>query len=125
MNGYISSERMDKEKKRPYRQWELAVLAEKQSMQNSFSFDNNDSSDNETLDSATDIQHSATEGLESANNTPIECVELLFNTDVNNERRKRKPRKTNDGNATNPSESEYNSDNNEEEESSEGDHEEL
>ena len=125
MNGYISSERMDKERKRQYRLWELAVLAEKQSMQNSFSFDNNDSSDNETLDSATDIQHSGTDGLESANNTPIERVELLFNTDVNNERRKRKLRKTNEGNATNPSESEYNSDNNEEEEeSSEEDHEE-
>jgi hypothetical protein len=94
-------------------------------MQNSFSFDNNDSSDNETLDSATDIQHSGTDGLESAHNTPIERVELLFNTDVNNERRKRKLRKTNEGNATNPSESEYNSDNNEEEEeSSEEDHEE-
>ena len=126
MNGYISSERMDKERKRQYRLWELAVLAEKQSMQNSFSFDNNDSSDNETLDSATDIQHSGTDGLESAHNTPIERVELLFNTDVNNERRKRKLRKTNEGNATNLSESEYNSDNNEEEEeeSSEEDHEE-
>ena len=86
-------------------------------MQNSFSFDNNDSSDNETLDSATD-------GLESANNTPIERVELLFNTAVNNERRKHKLRKTNEGNATNPSKTEYESDNNEEEESSEEDHEE-
>ena len=77
------------------------------------------------MDSATDKHHSGTDGLESANNTPIERVELLFNTDVNNERRKHKLRKTNDSNATNPSESEYNSDKNEEEEeSSEEDHEE-
>ena len=125
MNGHISSERMDKRRKRQYRLWELAVLAEKQSMQTSFSFDKNDSSDILTMDSATSIEHSGTDGIESASNTPIERVELLFNTDVNNERRKRKLRKTNEGNATNPSESEYNSDNNEEEEeSSEEDHEE-
>jgi hypothetical protein len=84
MNGDISSERMDNERKRQYRLWESAVLAEQQSMQTSFTLNKNDSSDNETMDSATNIQHSGTDGIESASNTPIERVELLFNTDVNN-----------------------------------------
>ena len=77
MNGHISSERMDKERKRQYRLWELAVLAEKQSMQTSFSFDKNDSSDKLllTMDCATSIEHSGTDGIESASNTPIERVE--------------------------------------------------
>jgi hypothetical protein len=92
-------------------------------MQTSFTFNKNDISDNETMVSASNIQHLGTDGLESASKTPIERVELLFNTDVNNERRKRKLRKTNECKATNPSESEYDSDNNEEEESEE-DHEE-
>ena len=46
MNGDISSERMDNERKRQFRLWESAVLAEQQSMQTSFTYDNNDSSDN-------------------------------------------------------------------------------
>ena len=125
MNGEISSERMDNERKRQFRLWESAVLAEQQSMQTSFIFDKNESSDNETMMSDINIQHSGTDGIESASKTPIKRVELLFNTDVNNERRKRKLRKTNKGNATNPSDSEYDSDNNEEEEKeSEEDHEE-
>ena len=83
-------------------------MAKKQSIQTSFFFDKNDIGDNETMDSATNIQHSGTDGIESASNTPIERVEILFNTDVNNKRRKHKLRKTNEGNATNPSESDYN-----------------
>jgi hypothetical protein len=57
MIGHITSERIDKKRMRRFRQWELAVLAEKQSVQTSLSFDNHNSSDNETLDSLL-IQHS-------------------------------------------------------------------
>jgi hypothetical protein len=62
-------------------------MAEQQLMHYLFSFYSNDTIDNELMNSAYTIPHSGTDGLESASNTPTERVELLFNSDVNKERR--------------------------------------
>ena len=62
--------------------------------------------------------------LPLANLSPLERVENLYQFDCSNERRKRKFRKHNTGEALAPEESESKSENNSDDESTEQDHEE-
>ena len=74
-----------------------------------------ESSDEESLDN---------DELPPANLSPLERVENLYQSDCSNERRKRKLRKDNAGEAVAPEESESESEDNSDNDSTEHDHEE-
>ena len=77
--------------------------------------DMEDSSDEEALDN---------DELQPANLSPLERVDNLYQSDCSNERRKRKLRKDNTGEAVAPEENEPESEDNNDDESTERDHEE-
>ena len=73
---------------------------------------------------SSDEESSDNDELPTANLSPLERVENLYQSDCSNERRKRKLRKDNEGKAVAPEESESESEDNSNDESTEQDHEE-
>ena len=133
--GNFSNEEMVEERRRQYKLYEDARANVLQDRINkaTFSHPNNspihtpldfiESTGNDMEDSS-DEEASDNDELPPANLSPLERVENLYQSDCSNERRKRKLRKDNTGEAVTLEESEPESENNNDDESTEQNHEE-
>ena len=133
--GNFSNEEMVEERRRQYKLYEDARANVLQDRINKATFpypsnspihtplDFIESTGNDMEDSS-DEEASDNDELPPANLSPLERVENLYQSDCSNERRKKKLRKDNSGEAVTPKESEPESEDNNDDESTERDHEE-
>ena len=140
--GNFSNDEMVEERKRQYSLYENARATVLQDRITKSIFPHpNDSPTHTTMDyidstmdfidytgmhkeESSDEESSDNDELPTANLSPLERVENLYQSDCSNERRKRKLRKDNEGKAVAPEESESESEDNSDDESTEQDHEE-